>query len=137
MLLRIVILFISAAFCPGLAAGGPPLGSERAVERHLLDGEEFRLSDRDLVEHGRLLFEAKWTREDGGGRPLTTGTEKRWPILPHRWFFRATSIGYRDRTRIPAPVATTSRGAAAPAIRSQTYSSSGSASTLPVSTHSI
>ena len=76
MLLRIVILFISAAFCPGLAAGGPPLGSERAVERHLLDGEEFRLSDRDLVEHGRLLFEAKWTREDGGGRPLTTGTGK-------------------------------------------------------------
>ena len=74
MLARIVILLTAVAVVPELAAGGPPLGSERAVERHLVDGEEFRLSDRALVEHGRLLFDAKWTREDGGGRPLTTGT---------------------------------------------------------------
>ena len=53
-----------------------PLGSEQAVPRHLADGEEYRLDPRALIEHGRVLFDAQWTGQDGGGRPLTTGTGK-------------------------------------------------------------
>lgn len=49
-------------------------GVEVAVPRHLEDGEEFTTPIRSLVEHGQLLFDAMWTREEGGGRPLTTGT---------------------------------------------------------------
>src|SRR5262249_31940531 len=29
---------------------------------------------KDLVAHGKLLFEANWTDQEGGGRPLTKGT---------------------------------------------------------------
>ncbi|MEJ2604605.1 MAG: di-heme oxidoredictase family protein [Gammaproteobacteria bacterium] len=50
------------------------LGSERALPRHLHDGEETTLSAAELVGHGRLLFDARWTGQDGGGRPFTTGT---------------------------------------------------------------
>jgi hypothetical protein len=56
---------------PTLAA---EIGKERAVPRHLQDGEEFRVSLRELLEHGRRLFTAVWTIQEGGGRPLTKGT---------------------------------------------------------------
>ena len=49
------------------------IGREAAVARHLKDGEETRLPLAALVEHGRLLFSANWTDEDGGGRPAATG----------------------------------------------------------------
>ncbi|MEO1244818.1 MAG: di-heme oxidoredictase family protein [Pseudomonadota bacterium] len=64
---------ISGALAGDYAAG-QELGSERAIEQHLADGKEFSLRTQELVEHGRRLFEAKWTGQDGGGRPLTTGT---------------------------------------------------------------
>ena len=50
------------------------IGREVAVPRHLHDGEEFRVSLRQLLEHGRKLFTAVWTIQEGGGRPLTKGT---------------------------------------------------------------
>jgi len=50
------------------------IGREVAVPRHLQDGEEYALSIRALNEHGRLLFTAVWTIQEGGGRPLTKGT---------------------------------------------------------------
>jgi len=50
------------------------LGREVAVPRHLQDGEEFEISLAQLLEHGRNLFTASWTIEEGGGRPLTKGT---------------------------------------------------------------
>jgi len=56
------------------AAFAADIGSEKAVARHLADGEEFQLSSRELIRHGKLLFNAMWTVEDGGGRPLTKGT---------------------------------------------------------------
>ena len=37
-------------------------------------GEELKLSIPALVAFGRRLFEANWTSEDGGGRPLSRGT---------------------------------------------------------------
>ena len=50
------------------------IGKEVAVPRHLQDGEEFQISLRKLLEHGRRLFTAVWTIEEGGGRPMTKGT---------------------------------------------------------------
>src|SRR5437870_2098388 len=57
-----------------VATQTPTIGRELAVPRHLQDGEEFTLSTKALIEHGRTLFTAAWTIEDGGGRPLTKGT---------------------------------------------------------------
>lgn len=50
------------------------IGRETAVPRHLADGEEHTLTAAALIEHGRRLFTANWTVDEGGGRPLTTGT---------------------------------------------------------------
>ncbi len=55
---------------------GAGIGRELAVPRHLRDDEEFRLSASELVEFGRKLFEANWTEQDGGGRPLSKGSGK-------------------------------------------------------------
>jgi hypothetical protein len=46
------------------------LGRETSVPRHLADDEEFQLPLGAILEHGRLLFMANWTAEEGGGRPL-------------------------------------------------------------------
>ncbi|MGH7971233.1 MAG: hypothetical protein ACREIC_21140 [Limisphaerales bacterium] len=50
------------------------IGREVAIPRHLQDGEEFQIPLRQLIDHGRNLFTAVWTIEEGGGRPLTKGT---------------------------------------------------------------
>jgi hypothetical protein len=50
------------------------IGQEVAIPRHLQDGEEFQISLAQLLEHGRNLFTASWTIQEGGGRPLTKGT---------------------------------------------------------------
>src|SRR3989442_7093286 len=50
------------------------IGLEVAIPRHLQDGEEFTISLQDLLAHGQKLFEAVWTSQEGGGRPLTKGT---------------------------------------------------------------
>jgi hypothetical protein len=50
------------------------IGQEVSVPNHLQDGQEFSISVLDLLEHGRLLFVANWTIQEGGGRPLTKGT---------------------------------------------------------------
>ncbi len=50
------------------------IGREVAVARHLADDEEFTVGLGPLLEHGRLLLEARWTSQDGAGRPRTKGT---------------------------------------------------------------
>jgi Di-haem oxidoreductase, putative peroxidase len=50
------------------------IGDERAIPRHLQDGEEFQLTTNQLIAFGRQLFTAMWTTEDGAGRPLSKGT---------------------------------------------------------------
>jgi hypothetical protein len=49
-------------------------GLEVAVQRHLEDGEEHTVPLKELLRHGRTLFDAVWTPQEGGGRPLTDGT---------------------------------------------------------------
>jgi hypothetical protein len=50
------------------------IGREVSVPVHLKDGQEFSIPLEDLLSHGRLLFNANWTEQEGGGRPLTKGT---------------------------------------------------------------
>ncbi|MEK7708547.1 MAG: di-heme oxidoredictase family protein [Pseudomonadota bacterium] len=50
------------------------LGKEVSVQNHLRDGDEFNMKVRKLIGHGKLLFGANWTNQEGGGRPLTKGT---------------------------------------------------------------
>lgn len=58
--------------CPFIAAA--QIGSEKAIARHLQDGEEFEIPLEKLVEHGEALFRAVWTIQEGAGRPRTKGT---------------------------------------------------------------
>ncbi len=64
------VLFASVVFAQD---GGLAIGSETGASRHLGDGEEFRLPLHQLIDHGRMLFDAAWTVQEGGGRPLTKG----------------------------------------------------------------
>jgi len=50
------------------------IGQESAIPVHLQDGDEYRVSIRDLIEYGKRLFTAMWTIQDGAGRPLSKGT---------------------------------------------------------------
>lgn len=50
------------------------LGREVAVDRSLENGDEFTLPLKALIDHGRLLFNANWTVQEGAGRPGLKGT---------------------------------------------------------------
>jgi len=72
--LATVVIACSLA-TPIVSAGSEPvIGREVAVPRHLQDGEEFTTPLHALLAHGRLLFNANWTIQEGAGRPLSKGT---------------------------------------------------------------
>jgi hypothetical protein len=79
LLLRIS-LRLSAGFCVMSSCCILPayddsqIGKEVAIPRHLQDGEEYQQPIRELLEFGRKLFTARWTSQEGAGRPLTKGT---------------------------------------------------------------
>lgn len=50
------------------------VGIEKSLPQHLADGEEFTVSLEDLLRHGAAIFNAVWTSQEGGGRPLSNGT---------------------------------------------------------------
>ena len=50
------------------------IGREVAIPEHLQDGQEYQRSIRDLIDFGRKLFTARWTSQEGAGRPLRKGT---------------------------------------------------------------
>ena len=49
------------------------IGSERAVPNRLRDGDEYQIPVTKLIDYGKTVFSAMWTREEGAGRPLTKG----------------------------------------------------------------
>ncbi|HTG15282.1 MAG TPA: thiol oxidoreductase [Blastocatellia bacterium] len=80
------------------------LGREVSVPAHLQDGQEFTVSLAKLLSHGKLLFNANWTEQEGGGRPLTKGTGR--PLSdPSR-----PLTGSRAFNRISAPDANSCAG---------------------------
>ena len=69
------LLFCSSLFMTFKASGqNSELGREVAIPRHLQDGEEFTIPLTQLIHYGAALFSAKFTIQEGAGRPLTKGT---------------------------------------------------------------
>ena len=56
------------------------IGKEVAIPRHLQDGEEYQLTIPQLIAFGEKLFTAKWTIQEGQGRPNTKGTATGPPL---------------------------------------------------------
>jgi len=80
------------------------IGAEKAIPRHLQDGEESKLSLAELVRFGEKLFIANWTDQDGGGRPLSKGTGQ--PLTD-----RSQSLaGARAFNRLSGPDANSCQG---------------------------
>jgi hypothetical protein len=59
---------------------GVQIGKEVAIPRHLQDGEEYQFTIPQLVAFGEKLFTAKWTIQEGQGRPNTKGTGPAPPL---------------------------------------------------------
>jgi mono/diheme cytochrome c family protein len=62
------------ALTAGVRDGYSQIGKEVAIPRHLQDGEEYEITIPQLVAFGEKLFTAKWTIQEGQGRPNTKGT---------------------------------------------------------------
>jgi len=59
------------------ASGQSPssqVGREVAIPAHLQDGDEFTIPTVQLIEFGAKLFSAKFTVQEGAGRPKSKGT---------------------------------------------------------------
>lgn len=72
------------------------LGREVAIPRHLQDGQEFEIPISRLIQFGEQLFTAKFTIQEGAGRPLTKGTgapisDPNSPLVFPRNFDRVSS----------------------------------------------
>jgi cytochrome c peroxidase len=86
------------------AAQTSSIGVEVSIPTHLKDGQEYTVALDRLLTHGRLLFEANWTNQEGGGRPLTKGTGR--PLAdPSK-----PLVGVRAFNRISAPDANSCAG---------------------------
>ncbi len=73
------------------------IGREVSVPAHLQDGQEFVIPLEGLLAHGKLLFSANWTDQEGGGRPLTKGTGRPLSDLSQ------SLTGVRAFNRLSAP----------------------------------
>jgi hypothetical protein len=69
-----VALIVAALSLLATLTASAEIGREVAVERHLANGEEYTIEPSELIAHGQLLFDAKWTEQEGAGRPLSKGT---------------------------------------------------------------
>lgn len=75
------LLSLGILATPGAAARpddrAASVGREVANVTPLRDGEEYRLSLPQLLAQGRRLLAARWTTQEGGGRPLAKGAGNR------------------------------------------------------------
>lgn len=78
------------------------LGQEKSVPRHLTDPHT--ASTAETIAHGKLLFHANWTDQDGGGRPLSKGNGRPLADLTQ------PLVGSRAFNRISAPDANSCGG---------------------------
>ena len=72
------------------------VGREVAIPSHLQDGEEFNTPVSQLIRYGAQLFNAKFTVQEGAGRPLSKGTgapisDPSFPLVFPRNFDRLSS----------------------------------------------
>jgi hypothetical protein len=65
-----LLLYIALAYHPASAQEPDrAIGREVSIEHHLQDGREFDIPISDLVKFGEKLFNARFTIEEGAGRP--------------------------------------------------------------------
>src|SRR5258708_24123884 len=72
------------------------VGREVPIPSHLQDGEEFNTPVSQLIRYGAQLFNAKFTVQEGAGRPLSKGTgapisDPSFPLVFPRNFDRLSS----------------------------------------------
>jgi hypothetical protein len=70
----LVVLSTLIAITASGQSSGSQAGREVAIASHLQDGQEFEVSLRGLIAYGQSLFDAKFTVQEGAGRPLSKGT---------------------------------------------------------------
>ena len=70
----IATLVCCFALTAGVQEGRSQIGKEVAIPRHLQDGEEYQITIPQLIAFGEKLFTAKWTIQEGQGRPNIKGT---------------------------------------------------------------
>ncbi len=87
-----------------VAASPGQVGSEKAIPIHLADGSEFTTNPKQVVAHGRALFVANWTKQDGQGRPLRKGNGN--PLSDPS----DPLTGFRGFNRVSAPDANSCAG---------------------------
>jgi hypothetical protein len=73
-LFAITAVILTSLFCAGFAQTSSLIGREIAVPEHLHNGQEFGLSTSSLIRYGEKLFSARWTVQEGQGRPAVKGT---------------------------------------------------------------
>jgi hypothetical protein len=76
----IAALVCCFALTAGVQDGRSQIGREVAIPRHLQDGEEYQITIPQLIAFGEKLFTAKWTIQEGQGRPNTKGTGPAPPL---------------------------------------------------------
>jgi hypothetical protein len=80
------------------------VGLELGLPAHMQDDEEYTAPLDRLLEHGRRVFSANWTRDEGGGRPLTKGNGRALADAS------APLVGGRAFNRISGPDANSCMG---------------------------
>jgi hypothetical protein len=70
------LLFLTLFLAAAAWAQNPDsqVGREVAIPIHLQDGEEFTIPIGHLIQYGAQLFNAKFTIQEGAGRPKSKGT---------------------------------------------------------------
>jgi hypothetical protein len=93
----LVLLTPALAQEPPASSAAAQIGRELSVPRHLQDGDEYRLPMIELLRRGKEMFNANWTEQEGGGRPLSKGTGR--PLVDPN----SPLVGSRSFNRISAP----------------------------------
>jgi hypothetical protein len=70
----VLVLFLTGAPKSRAQDSAPQVGRETAIPVHLQDGDEFATSIHRLIQYGEKLFNARFTVQEGAGRPLSKGT---------------------------------------------------------------
>ena len=106
-------LAMAFLFCHALAAPAQDpsskIGREVAIPVHLQDGDEFNLPVPKLIRYGAQLFNAKFTIQEGAGRPLSKGTGASVSDPSSPWYSRGVSTAYCRPTPMRVRVATMPR----------------------------
>ena len=82
-------------------ANNDTIGKEVSAAVHLKDGDEVQMPIPDLLAFGSQLFQARWTTQEGQGRPSLKA--RAIPVRPLVSAFLSTELSTVYLVRIPIP----------------------------------